>query len=227
MLNESLPGPEQHPRPEQPVAGAFPGAGHVPIPAGDQSGRRPAAPALRRDRDRRHDQLARPTPRSPAAGGAQTSGPRSDRPGPAAGGQRRLVLPGHVAGRSGSSASPAPARRCCARTVMGLLPGRGRRPVGVGAVRGPGDHGRHLAEALRSLWGARIAMVFQDPMTSLNPVDADRAGRSPSRFGCTSTWTGRRPRRRPSPCSPRSASRRPRSGTAATRASSRAACASG
>ncbi|HVX21232.1 MAG TPA: ABC transporter ATP-binding protein [Acidimicrobiales bacterium] len=66
-----------------------------------------------------------------------------------------------VVGESGSG------KTVLARTVMGLLGGPGVsgsvRFEGVELVGAP-------PKALRSLWGARIAMVFQDPMTSLNPV---------------------------------------------------------
>jgi peptide/nickel transport system ATP-binding protein len=54
------------------------------------------------------------------------------------------------------------------RSVMGLLPSTARRSGEVlfaGArIDGLGD------AALRSYWGTQMAMVFQDPMTSLNPV---------------------------------------------------------
>ena len=54
-------------------------------------------------------------------------------------------------------------------------------------------------DEMRGLWGTEMAMVFQDPMTSLNPVMTDRATRSPSRCATTSTWTRARPARRRSP----------------------------
>ncbi|HEX3946837.1 MAG TPA: ABC transporter ATP-binding protein [Acidimicrobiales bacterium] len=66
-----------------------------------------------------------------------------------------------VVGESGSG------KTVLSRTVMGLLGGDGVS----GSVR---FEDQELVGApsktLRSLWGARIAMVFQDPMTSLNPV---------------------------------------------------------
>jgi len=71
---------------------------------------------------------------------------------------------GHTLGVVGESGS---GKTVLSRTVMGLLGGSGV----TGSVR---FEGAELVGAspktLRSLWGARIAMVFQDPMTSLNPV---------------------------------------------------------
>ncbi|HYZ97966.1 MAG TPA: ABC transporter ATP-binding protein, partial [Acidimicrobiales bacterium] len=55
------------------------------------------------------------------------------------------------------------------RSIMGLLPTR--NVVRRGEIR---FDGHRLDQAgpdqLRSFWGTQIAMVFQDPMTSLNPV---------------------------------------------------------
>ncbi len=54
------------------------------------------------------------------------------------------------------------------RSIMGLLANNGKR---TGRIV---FEGRDLAHAstdeLRDYWGAQMAMVFQDPMTSLNPV---------------------------------------------------------
>ncbi|HEX6569101.1 MAG TPA: ABC transporter ATP-binding protein [Acidimicrobiales bacterium] len=54
------------------------------------------------------------------------------------------------------------------RSVMGLLPStaerRGEITFAGERIDGLGD------EALRSYWGTQMSMVFQDPMTSLNPV---------------------------------------------------------
>src|SRR5215210_3827485 len=52
--------------------------------------------------------------------------------------------------------------------VMGLLP---RTATVTGSVRYRGTElvGRRESE-IRSLRGSKIAMIFQDPMTSLNPV---------------------------------------------------------
>jgi peptide/nickel transport system ATP-binding protein len=55
------------------------------------------------------------------------------------------------------------------RSIMGLLPGT--NVVRSGTVRFAGHDltAMSLAE-LREVWGMQIAMVFQDPMTALNPV---------------------------------------------------------
>src|SRR5690606_30056523 len=54
------------------------------------------------------------------------------------------------------------------RSIMGLLPSYAERR---GEITFAGERLDLLGEdALREYWGARIAMVFQDPMTSLNPV---------------------------------------------------------
>jgi peptide/nickel transport system ATP-binding protein len=54
------------------------------------------------------------------------------------------------------------------RSIMGLIPSNGER---TGEIR---LEGHDIADArpdeLRRLWGAQMSMVFQDPMTSLNPV---------------------------------------------------------
>jgi peptide/nickel transport system ATP-binding protein len=55
------------------------------------------------------------------------------------------------------------------RSIMGLLPKK--NVVREGRVLFEGrDLGQLSPEAMRHLWGTEIAMVFQDPMTSLNPV---------------------------------------------------------
>jgi oligopeptide/dipeptide ABC transporter ATP-binding protein len=67
-----------------------------------------------------------------------------------------------VVGESGSG------KTMLVRSIMGLLPGGAER---TGTLRF-GDRdllGASRAE-LRHLWGTQMAMVFQDPMTALNPV---------------------------------------------------------
>ncbi len=75
------------------------------------------------------------------------------------------VAPGEVLGLVGESGS---GKSVAMRAVMGLLPATARV---AGSVRLLGDEligqpRRHL----RSLRGAHMAMIFQDPMTALNPV---------------------------------------------------------
>ncbi len=68
-----------------------------------------------------------------------------------------------VVGESGSG------KTVLARSVMGLLPSQ--NVWREGSVRlGDVDLTRASAAELRQLWGAQVSMVFQDPVTSLNPV---------------------------------------------------------
>jgi len=68
-----------------------------------------------------------------------------------------------IVGESGSG------KTVLSRSIMGLLPKRG--VVRSGSIRFDGDEIGDLGpKAMRRYWGARMAMVFQDPMTSLNPV---------------------------------------------------------
>ncbi len=68
-----------------------------------------------------------------------------------------------IVGESGSG------KTVLSRAIMGLLP---RRDVTqTGSVRYQGQEILNASpDDLRRLWGTEIAMVFQDPMTSLNPV---------------------------------------------------------
>jgi len=68
-----------------------------------------------------------------------------------------------VVGESGSG------KTVLSRSIMGLLPKRD--VVRDGSVKFEGEEIGNLApKEMRGFWGARMAMVFQDPMTSLNPV---------------------------------------------------------
>ena len=124
-----------------------------------------------------------------------------------------------VVGESGSGKSVT------AMTLMGLTRSPNARFEGTAHYKGT-----ELIDAsedeLRRVRGAEIAMIFQDPMTSLNPVhkigDADRradpgargaAGPAGARAGGRAARAGR-------------ASRARASGSTTTRTSSRAACAS-
>ncbi|MGV3759991.1 MAG: ABC transporter ATP-binding protein [Actinomycetota bacterium] len=68
-----------------------------------------------------------------------------------------------IVGESGSG------KTVLSRSIMGLL--TARNVVRTGSVRLSGQElvGASNAE-MRALWGTEMAMVFQDPMTSLNPV---------------------------------------------------------
>src|SRR5258708_24255538 len=60
-------------------------------------------------------------------------------------------------------------RSVVSRSIMGLLPKQ--NVVREGSVRFEGKEISSLSNtAMRAYWGTEMAMVFQDPMTSLNPV---------------------------------------------------------
>jgi oligopeptide/dipeptide ABC transporter ATP-binding protein len=68
-----------------------------------------------------------------------------------------------IVGESGSG------KTVMSRASMGLL--RGRRVKRTGSVKLEGQELLTLSnEEIRGLWGTKIAMIFQDPMTALNPV---------------------------------------------------------
>ena len=68
-----------------------------------------------------------------------------------------------VVGESGSG------KTVLSRSIMGLLPAHNVERHGHVRFDGQELVGLSAAE-MRPIWGAEIAMVFQDPMTSLNPV---------------------------------------------------------
>ncbi len=68
-----------------------------------------------------------------------------------------------IVGESGSG------KTVMSRASMGLL--RGRRVKRTGSVKLDGKELLTLSnEDIRGLWGTKMAMIFQDPMTALNPV---------------------------------------------------------
>jgi peptide/nickel transport system ATP-binding protein len=68
-----------------------------------------------------------------------------------------------IVGESGSG------KTVLSRAIMGLLPRQSATQTG--SVRYAGQEILNAPNSeLRRLWGTQIAMVFQDPMTSLNPV---------------------------------------------------------
>ncbi|MET0599813.1 MAG: ABC transporter ATP-binding protein [Mesorhizobium sp.] len=76
------------------------------------------------------------------------------------------VVKGRIVGLVGESGS---GKSTLALALLGLLPGNTSRVAG--AIELDGLNLLSLpAEALESLRGQRIAMIFQDPMTALNPV---------------------------------------------------------
>ena len=67
-----------------------------------------------------------------------------------------------VVGESGSGKS------VLSRSIMGLMPGNATR---TGSVRFAGAEILNAApKVMRGYWGDQMSMVFQDPMTALNPV---------------------------------------------------------
>ena len=81
--------------------------------------------------------------------------------------------------------------------------------------------------AMREVRGSQIAMVFQDPMSSLNPVYTVGWQLAEQIRAHADARRGRGARARRSSCCGRSASPSPRGASTTTRTSSRAACASG
>jgi peptide/nickel transport system ATP-binding protein len=68
-----------------------------------------------------------------------------------------------IVGESGSG------KTILSRSIMGLLPPRGT--IRGGSIKFEGrEIGNLDRKAMRSVWGKEMAMIFQDPMTSLNPV---------------------------------------------------------
>ncbi|MFZ4812072.1 MAG: ABC transporter ATP-binding protein, partial [Ilumatobacteraceae bacterium] len=68
-----------------------------------------------------------------------------------------------IVGESGSG------KTILSRSIMGLLPPRGT--VRGGSIKFEGREIGNLGrKQMRSVWGREMAMIFQDPMTSLNPL---------------------------------------------------------
>jgi peptide/nickel transport system ATP-binding protein len=68
-----------------------------------------------------------------------------------------------IVGESGSG------KTILSRSIMGLLPTRGT--IRTGSIRFEGrEIGGLSRRAMRDVWGKEMAMIFQDPMTSLNPL---------------------------------------------------------
>jgi peptide/nickel transport system ATP-binding protein len=68
-----------------------------------------------------------------------------------------------IVGESGSG------KTILARSIMGLLPRRGTHREGAVMYQGDNLVGKTPQE-MRNIWGREMAMIFQDPMTSLNPL---------------------------------------------------------
>ncbi len=122
-----------------------------------------------------------------------------------------------IVGESGSGKS------VLSRSIMGLLPSNVERH---GSIKFEGrEIGNADNDEMRRYWGTQMSMVFQDPMTSLNPVM--RIGKQitePLRYHLdVSRDYAQRPRWR---CSSRSGSPRPNAACVSIPISSQAGCAS-
>ena len=188
---------------------------------------------LRRAGERRCDARRRPATDAAASAPTRrcsrsTTSRRTSRP-TAASCARSTACRSRSSGarRSASSASRARARRCSRARSWACCPKR--NVVRQGSIRFEGaEIGRRSARSrCASYWGAQMAMVFQDPMTSLNPVmkignqiteslryhlDVDQR-RTPTRLAVSLLAVG-------------AGSPSPSGAWASTRTSSRAACAS-
>ncbi|MFP5283367.1 MAG: ABC transporter ATP-binding protein, partial [Actinomycetes bacterium] len=91
---------------------------------------------------------------------------RGARPTRAVDGVTFAVRPGEIVGIVGESGS---GKSVSSMAVMGLLPRRGTEVSGRVRYRGQ-DLLSLKADAMSALRGSELAMVFQDPMSSLNPV---------------------------------------------------------
>ena len=124
-----------------------------------------------------------------------------------------------VVGESGSGKSQI------FMSVMGLLASNGRAH---GSVKFQGQEilGLPLPQ-LNKIRGERMSMIFQDPMTSLNPYLTINAADDGGAGHAQGHERSARPAAPPSPCSTACRSPRPRGASTCIRTSSPAACASG
>jgi len=68
-----------------------------------------------------------------------------------------------IVGESGSG------KTILSRSIMGLLPTKGTERSGSIKFQGQ-EIGNKSRKEMRHIWGKEMAMIFQDPMTSLNPL---------------------------------------------------------
>ena len=132
------------------------------------AGRRPARHARSRASPsgceaRMADHLARPRHRRPHGAPAARLGPRRM---PSRTSRSRSA----PARSSAWSANPGSGKSVTAQAVMGLLPRELTAERGRGACSQGEDVLAATPARLRDLRGTRMAMIFQEPMTALNPV---------------------------------------------------------
>jgi ABC-type microcin C transport system duplicated ATPase subunit YejF len=125
-----------------------------------------------------------------------------------------------LVGESGSGKSVT------ALSIMRLIDPPGRIEPNSRIVFQGTDLATASEEELQELRGNQVAMIFQEPMTSLNPV-YPIARRSPSRSDSIAPGGPVRRRHGPWSCSDKLASRFPNVGRASIRTSCPAVCASG
>ncbi len=113
-----------------------------------------------------------------------------------------------------------------ALAIMGLLPRPAAQVTGRIAFEGRDLLALDPA-ALADLRGNRLAMIFQEPMTSLNPAFTVGSQLGEVLVRHRGVRPSRRARARRSRCCATCASRRRRSASTSSRTGSRAACASG
>ncbi len=115
--------------------------------------------------------------------------PGADRP-HAVDGLDLALRPGRVTCLVGESGS---GKSMVARAILGLLPGPRVRVAGGRILFGDEDLARARPARLRAIRGAAIAMIFQEPMTALNPLH--RIGRQLDEVLRIHTRLGRAARR--------------------------------
>ena len=101
------------------------------------------------------------------------------------------IAEGEALGLVGESGS---GKSATSLAVMGLLPGTAR--VEGEILWGGTNLLREPAAALRKLRGREMAMIFQEPMTALNPVMTIGGQVAESAAAHSASWTGREAKRR-------------------------------